>query len=153
MGSIRVNVHVKKGGDESSPRTLAVAYYAGENAIGAPIARQWICVEHSGFARVKAEKWWKKFGTDCKLPNDANEAVELFEDMVLQRVIELPKAIGVQPQKDNPKYLEVVDLTWDASKVTVEPKQATPVKSYFSGFSGETKSKANEWKAGQLDEF
>ena len=151
VGSIRVNVHTKKGGDDSSPRTMAVAYYASENAIGSPIARQWVCVEHSGFARVKAEKWWKKWSKE-KLPTIAEDACELLESGLASGELQIPKAIGVQPQKDNPKYLEVVDLTWDASKVTVELKKSTHPMSFFGGFS-ETKPKASEWKAGQLDEF
>ena len=88
-----------------------------------------------------------------KLPTAASAACELIESGLAAGELPIPKAIGVQPQKDNPKYLEVVDLSWDANKATVEPKQPTQVKSYFGGFSGETKPKANEWKAGQFDEF
>ena len=101
---------------------------------------------------MKAEKWWKKWSKN-KLPTAASAACELIESGLAAGELQIPKAIGVQPQKDNPKYLEVVDLSWDANKATVEPKQPTQVKSYFGGFSGETKPKANEWKAGQFDEF
>lgn len=155
VGSIRVNVHFKKGGDELSPRTLAVAYYASENAMGSPIARQWVCVEHGGFARVKAEKWWKRWSKE-PLANNAEVACEVLESGLASGVIEVPKAIGVKPQKDNPKYLEVVDLSWDAAKVTVKVKEPTPTKSFFSGFSRtqETQQvKASEWKEGNFNEF
>ena len=152
VGSIRVNVHLKKGGDESTPKTLAIAYYASEIAIGSPIARQWICVEHSGFARVKAEKWWKRWSKE-PLSANADIACEAIESGLASGALEAPKAIGVRPQKDNPKYLEVVDLSWDANKATVEPKKSTHPMSFFSGFDGETKPKADQWKAGQFDEF
>lgn len=171
VGCMKVSVHVKKGADETTPRTMGVAYYGGEMPVGNPIARQWICVEHTGFARASANKWWKQFGVESPLPNNADEAVEFVEDLLLQMVIEQPKAIGVRPQKDNPKYKEVVELTWDESKLAkvVDTKPEKPVKIYFGGFTGKpstSKTTSRQpkqepiaapepilWKAGQFDDF
>lgn len=40
--------------DPSKPPTLKVTYWSGMK----PICSEWVCIEHSGFARVKAERWW-----------------------------------------------------------------------------------------------
>jgi DNA repair protein RadD len=57
---IRYSVHVKKGADESAPKSMRVDYIT-------PMGRQseYICVEHDGFARRKAVQWWNKM---CALP-------------------------------------------------------------------------------------
>ena len=113
VGSMRTAVHTKKGGDETTPKTLMVSYYAGGLAIGQPVARQWICVEHSGFARTKAEKWWKQF-TNEPCPRSAEDAARTAG------AFSPPCAIALRPQKDNPKYKEVAAISWDQSKVTTE---------------------------------
>lgn len=41
--------HQKKG----SPNSLRVTYRVGLNAY-----REWVCFDHSGYARTKAESWW-----------------------------------------------------------------------------------------------
>lgn len=38
-----------------SPDSLRVEYLVGGNVV-----REWVCVEHSGFAREKAVRWWAK---------------------------------------------------------------------------------------------
>lgn len=113
VGSMRAAVHIKKGGDETTPKTLMVSYYAGGLAIGQPVARQWVCVEHSGFARTKAEKWWKQFTSEL-CPRSALDATELANSF------SPPCAIALRPQKDNPKYKEVASISWDKSKIPTE---------------------------------
>lgn len=73
------SVHEKKG---SPHRTLRIDYFcvpaeAGEagNLAGETIS-EWVCVEHDGFARQKAEDWWRQHSaTDC--PTSAEEACEI----------------------------------------------------------------------------
>lgn len=40
--------------DPSKPPTLKVTYWTGMK----PICSEWVCIEHGGFARTKAEQWW-----------------------------------------------------------------------------------------------
>jgi DNA repair protein RadD len=63
-------VWVKKS---NGSRTMRVEYRCGISEW----VSEWICIEHEGFAREKAEGWWaSRFDTDC--PNCVDEAVELF---------------------------------------------------------------------------
>jgi DNA repair protein RadD len=43
---------------------------------------EWICFEHTGFARRKAEQWWRK-RSHAVIPESADEAVALAEDGAL----------------------------------------------------------------------
>lgn len=81
------SVHTKRDMPEGHPRTLRVDYQI------TPIkwVSEWVCVEHSGFARTKAEKWWKaRCNEPC--PNDAQEAVDL------SGILNQPDAIEVTPE-------------------------------------------------------
>ena len=68
------NVHVKKDADEHAPRSMRVDYRVGLNEW----QREWVCVEHSGFARKKAHDWWKHRSPD-PVPETAERAVEIAE--------------------------------------------------------------------------
>ena len=74
---IGYNVHRKKGADDDHPRTMKVAYYVGSR----PVC-EWVCPEHSGYARSKFVAWW---GKRCNLPppKTAEEAVRLANDGAL----------------------------------------------------------------------
>ena len=45
---------------------------------GIPLASEWVCVEHSGFPRIKAEQWWAK---RCKhpMPKTVEDAVSICQ--------------------------------------------------------------------------
>jgi DNA repair protein RadD len=49
---------------------------------------EWICIEHEGFARRKAEQWWKAHCLSL-CPNTIDEAIEYFE----RSAVALPSAI------------------------------------------------------------
>jgi DNA repair protein RadD len=68
--SVSYAVHTKRGADESVPKTLRVEYETGWNQW----VKEWICVEHQGYARAKAEVWWKA-RTDEPFPGSAAQAV------------------------------------------------------------------------------
>jgi len=67
-------VHVKKNADMDAPRTLKVTYMYG---LYQKIS-EWVCIEHSGFARRKAISWWKQ-RTDCPVPKNIEDAVKLCQ--------------------------------------------------------------------------
>jgi DNA repair protein RadD len=71
-------VHVKRSAPADAPRSMRVDYRIGFNRWQS----EWICFEHSGFARHKAEQWWRRRSVE-PLPETAEEAVELAEAGVL----------------------------------------------------------------------
>lgn len=50
---VKYSIHKKEG----SPDSLRVDYWSGLKRVGS----EWVCFEHTGWARAKAEAWWKKF--------------------------------------------------------------------------------------------
>ena len=65
-------VHHKRGAPEDHPRTMRVDYRVqfGE------WKSEWVCPEHTGYARSKFEAWWRTRSAE-PLPATAEEAVEL----------------------------------------------------------------------------
>jgi len=55
--------------------SMRVSYYGpGSKSAWHPIASEWICLEHSGFARIKAETWWRQHhdgAAECPISVDA----------------------------------------------------------------------------------
>ena len=47
---------------------------------------EWICVEHTGFARQKAEQWWRR-RSNAPVPDTAEEAVYLARDGALAQTL------------------------------------------------------------------
>lgn len=68
---VSYRVHVKKS-DKNAPKSMRVEYWTGLTSHQC----EWICFEHAGFARDKAEEWWAR---RCKLecPATTAEAVQL----------------------------------------------------------------------------
>lgn len=98
IDDVQYSVHRKTG----SPDSLRVDYYSGLRRV----ASEWVCFEHQGFARAKAEKWWKRRGSslfDC--PETAREAVELSGDCFIGE----PVSITVN---ESGKYPEIVGFTF-----------------------------------------
>ncbi|GAB4232420.1 MAG: hypothetical protein OHK0028_07870 [Deltaproteobacteria bacterium] len=75
---VRYSVHHKRGAPANAPRTMRVEYRIGFNNYQS----EWICFEHTGFARRKAEAWWRR-RSYAAVPESAEEAVALAEDGAL----------------------------------------------------------------------
>lgn len=56
-----------------------------------PIASEWICVEHEGWAREKAEAWWTRRHPERPLPATIEEALTLTQDLATPREIALQR--------------------------------------------------------------
>lgn len=67
-------VHHKRGAPEGAPRTLRVDYRIGFHQFQS----EWICFEHDGWARIKAESWWRR-RSNALVPESVEEAVALAE--------------------------------------------------------------------------
>jgi DNA repair protein RadD len=82
--------HEKRGGD--GPATFRVDYRCGLITHS-----EWICFDHSGYARTKAEAWWRR-RSDTKIPGSVDEA--------LARVDELEPTAAIQLMRDG-DYMRV----------------------------------------------
>jgi len=65
-------VHTKRGADENTPKTMRIEYRISLT----DSVSEWICPEHTGWARERFEKWWKA-RSHWDLPDSAQMAVDL----------------------------------------------------------------------------
>ena len=68
------SVHTKRGAGEDAPKTMRISYRTGLNEFQS----EWVCPEHSGWARRKFEDWWQQRSND-PLPKTAQLAVDIAE--------------------------------------------------------------------------
>ncbi|GIW81676.1 MAG: hypothetical protein KatS3mg105_3483 [Gemmatales bacterium] len=68
------SVHSKRGAGADAPKTMRVDYRVGWH----DYKSEWVCFEHSGYARHKAVQWWKE-RSQVPVPETAEEAVDLAE--------------------------------------------------------------------------
>jgi DNA repair protein RadD len=71
-------IHRKRDADEDAPRCLRVDYMIGLDHWQS----EFICIEHSGYARRKAEAWWRDRCLD-PCPTNAEEAIEIADSGLL----------------------------------------------------------------------
>jgi DNA repair protein RadD len=107
----RHSLHVKRGADESAPRSLRVEYCVGWQEHKS----EWVCFEHQGFARQKAVAWWRRRSPD-PVPDTAERAVELAEAGALAPTL----AITVRAVAGEP-FERIVD--WELGEMP-EPVEA-----------------------------
>lgn len=62
-------VHHKPG----RPPSLRVDYYAGLLRVG----REWVCLEHAGYARAKATRWWLRRAPGQAAPHTIEAALQI----------------------------------------------------------------------------
>ena len=68
------SVHVKRDAAPDTPKTMRIDYRVLFNSFKS----EWVCPEHTGYAREKFEKWWQKRAyPGCRIPATAREAVAL----------------------------------------------------------------------------
>jgi DNA repair protein RadD len=67
-------VHVKRDAPEDHPRSMRVEYGIGFN----DYRSEWVCFEHTGYARAKAEAWWRARSHE-PVPKTAEQAVAICE--------------------------------------------------------------------------
>lgn len=71
---IKYSVHKKRDAPDSAPRSMRVEYRLGLSYW----VSEFICFEHTGYAREKAIAWWRRRSPD-PIPNTAEEAVDIAE--------------------------------------------------------------------------
>ncbi len=72
MRDVLYSVHVKQGADENAPKTMRVDYHTGFHQYQS----EWVCFEHEGYARWKAQMWWRARSLD-PVPDTAQHAVDI----------------------------------------------------------------------------
>lgn len=90
--------HSKPG----SPTSLRVEY-----TCGLTVYRQWQCLEHDGFARGKAESWWRRMATGAP-PETVEEA--------LARQADIRPATDIQVRPSG-QYFEIVAVRHDPPRM------------------------------------
>lgn len=68
---VAYHTHHKRGDSLARP-TMRVEYRVGFNRW----VREWVCLEHEGYARRKAEQWWKERSNE-PVPNAVEDAVAM----------------------------------------------------------------------------
>ena len=75
-------VHEKRYAEPETPRTMRVDYQVGFNEFKS----EWVCPEHTGYARDKFVKWWReRAAIGCPVPATAHEAVTLANEGLLAK--------------------------------------------------------------------
>lgn len=77
-------LHIKKNATPDDPPTLRVQYHV---ALGQWVS-EWICFEHTGYARTKAVKWWMDHSNE-PVPDTVQQAVELAQAGALAETEEI----------------------------------------------------------------
>lgn len=85
------SVHRKRDAPEDAPRTMRVEYRLGLSYT----VSEWVCFEHTGYARRKAQQWWKQRSPD-PVPGTAEEAVEIAEagGLAVPEVVTVRSVVG-----------------------------------------------------------
>lgn len=80
--NIWYSVHTKRGADPDAPKTMRIDYSIDMRRLES----EWVCPEHTGYARDKFEKWWlRRAAPGTPLPRTARQAVELANDGALAK--------------------------------------------------------------------
>jgi DNA repair protein RadD len=92
-------IHTKRDAREGDPQTMRVDYKVGYY----DYKSEWVCFEHTGFARQKAIAWWKRRSPD-PVPDTAERAVELAQDGALAATLSITvRSVAGEP------YERIVD--------------------------------------------
>ena len=76
------SVHIKLDAPPEAPRSMRVEYRTGFRHWQS----EWICFEHTGYARHKAELWWKRRSSE-PVPDTAEEAVAIAQEGSLAQTL------------------------------------------------------------------
>ena len=133
IGETQYHEHRKRSGD--GPPTVRVDYYGAEpegaSAAWVPtkVASEWICVEHEGFARSKAAKWWATH-VGTRMPATVAEAVERL------RAGEMPRVIEIETRPDG-DYTRVVRLKQEAGRQPGDDEVEAPAPALVDPLDGD----------------
>lgn len=84
---------------KDKPTSLRVDYHCGFHQT----VSEWVCFEHEGYARKKAEQWWKANGGALPVPETVDMARVRIDMGALRRVV----SVTVDQREEYPKLLGV----------------------------------------------
>lgn len=102
--------HTKRNADEGTPKTMRIDYMIGFNDFQA----EWVCPEHTGYARRKFEKWWRE-RTEIDPPGTAAECVQIAQKGYLKKTV----AITVKTTAGQ-RFPEIVKYTFAENEPDAE---------------------------------
>lgn len=79
VDGVQYRRHEKQG----SPNSLRVEY-----RVGLTVHREWVCFEHTGYARSKAQMWWRSRGQD-PVPDTVDEALARQDELAPPALIQV----------------------------------------------------------------
>ena len=100
VSRVDYGIHQKEG----KPDSLRVDYYSGLRRVSS----EWLCFDHGGFARAKADAWWRKRSTLPHLPKSTAEAKEWVD---ADYPLTMPAAIVIN---ETGKWPEIVGYHWNS---------------------------------------
>lgn len=86
--------HAVRHSKPGSPDSLKVTYFAGLMSY-----QEWVCFEHTGYARGKAERWWLQHRGAAPVPADVTDALARFGSLKRPDMIQT---------RQNGKWFEIV---------------------------------------------
>lgn len=86
--------HIKPG----SPDSMRVDYYSGIRRVFS----EWVCVQHDGYARRRAESWWSRRSSE-PVPDSVDDALLAADGLTVPESITINEA---------GKYPELVGVNW-----------------------------------------
>lgn len=104
---VEYSLHEKAREDGSTSRSLRVSYYY-EGMHHFPVS-EWVCLEHTGYAREKAVAWWSKRSA-VPPPESVEDALTIIHECQFRR----PSQIRV---KREGKYLRVIGCKFSESVI------------------------------------
>ncbi len=79
-------LHEKRNADPNTPRTMRIDYEIAFNQY----VSEWVCPEHTGYAREKFVKWWlARAAEGCPVPDSAREAVRMASEGCLAQPLSI----------------------------------------------------------------
>jgi len=130
--SVSYSVHVKRDAPPDAPRSMRVdyeiAYYQHKS--------EWVCLEHSGYARQKAEAWWR-LRSCVPIPNTIDDAVALANAGALAETLSITIRsvagekfdrivdceLGAKPAMEDVAIPVPAQEGWDAREPEALPEQ------------------------------
>jgi DNA repair protein RadD len=119
------SIYAKRNASPGAPPTMRVDYQIGFRHWQS----EWVCFEHTGFARHKAELWWQRRSNVAPVPTTVEEAADLANGGALCETKSITirsiagekydRIIGYELE-EKPDYREP---GWDAVDTTVQDEQ------------------------------
>lgn len=120
------SLHLKRDAAEDHPRSMRVDYQVGFN----DTRSEWICFEHTGYARGKAQAWWQARSQE-PFPESSQQAVNLCQagGIAPTRVITVRSVAGEKYDRITQHQLGPIPPRLDGSEEYDEnlPEYAGPL--------------------------